>query len=280
MTLPQRIAKFYDDSTDLWLDSWGEHMHHGYYGPEGKREINHQEAQVDMIEALLEWGYLPDQVTRIFDAGCGIGASSRYLANRFERASTLGLTLSPVQAARGKAYNEKAGLADRCEIRAADVYQTDPEKEGAFDLIWSMESAEHMGDKPALFDLFYRLLRPGGTLLMATWCHRNEPPALRSHEQENLDKLCKLYHLPPWTSIPKLAEDAEEAGFKHIKTDDWSEGIAPFWGAVIKESLKPKNWPGLLRSGTGTLKGAWAMRYMQKGFREGSICYGMLTATK
>ncbi|PHI18454.1 SAM-dependent methyltransferase [Lewinellaceae bacterium SD302] len=280
MTLNQRIGKFYDDSTDLWLNSWGEHMHHGYYGPDGKREVNHQQAQIDMIEALLEWGQLPDRIDRIFDAGCGVGASSRYLAQRFPGAKTLGLTLSPVQAARGKKLNERAVLAEQCEIRAADVYATDPSREGKFDLIWSMESAEHMGDKPRLFKLFHDLLRPGGTLLMATWCHRDEPPALSSAEQANLNKLCKLYHLPPWTSIPELARDAKDAGFQNIHTDDWSEGISPFWGAVIKESLRPANWPSLLRSGPGTLKGAWAMRYMQKGFREGSIRYGMLTAKK
>ena len=254
-------------------------MHHGYYGRDGSKKINHQEAQVDMIEALIEWGNLPDKVERIFDAGCGVGASSRYLVQRFPGATALGLTLSPVQAARGKALNERAGLSDRCEINEGDVYQTS-EESGSYDLIWSMESAEHMGDKKALFDLFYRLLRPGGTVLMATWCHRDEPPELTAVEQENLDKLCKLYHLPPWVSIPTLASAAQEAGFQNLKTDNWSAGIAPFWGAVIKESLKPKNWPGLLRSGPGTLKGAWAMRYMQKGFREGTIRYGMLTATK
>lgn len=255
-------------------------MHHGYYGADGQRKVNHQQAQIDMIEALLAWGYLPNKVERIFDAGCGIGASSRYLVQRFPGATALGRTLSPIQAARGKAYNQKAGLAEQCTIEVADVYTTDPTKVGQFDLIWSMESAEHMGDKPALFDLFYRLLRPGGTLLMATWCHRAEPPSLEASEQDNLDKLCKLYHLPPWTSIPNLAEDAVQAGFKGVKTDDWSAGIAPFWSAVIKESLKPKNWPGLLRSGPGTLKGAWAMRYMQRGFRQGTIRYGMLTGKK
>lgn len=278
-TLNQRIAEFYNASTDLWLDAWGDHMHHGYYGPEGTAQVNHQEAQVDMIEALLKWGHLPDKLERIFDAGCGVGASSRYLVQRFPGSTALGLTLSDVQAARAATINERAGLAEQCTIKAGDVYQTDAEP-GTYDLIWSMESAEHMGDKKGLFDLFYRLLRPGGTVLMATWCHRDEPPKLTAAEQANLDKLCQLYHLPPWVSIPTLAKAASDAGFQQIRTDDWSQGIAPFWGAVIKESLKPKNWPGLLRSGPGTLKGAWAMRYMQKGFREGSIRYGMLTATK
>lgn len=281
ISLNQRIRNFYDASTDLWLNAWGEHMHHGYYGPAGKRKVNHQQAQIDMVEALLEWGYLPDSgLDRIFDVGCGIGASSRYLVQRFPGSTALGFTLSPVQAARGKTYNQRAGLGQLCEIRAADVYAANPATIGTFDLIWSMESAEHMGDKPRLFKLFSDLLRPGGTLLMATWCHRDEPPTLAPDEQHTLDKLCRLYHLPPWTSIARLAADAAAAGFQHVKTDDWSAGIAPFWGAVIRESLKPQNWPGLLRSGPGTLKGAWAMRYMQSGFRRGTIRYGVLTGRK
>jgi len=278
-SLNQRIRQFYDASTDLWLNAWGDHMHHGFYGPKGEKRPSHQAAQVDMIEALLQWGHLPDRVGRIFDAGCGVGASSRYLVNRFAGARELGLTLSPVQAERGKRLNQQADLSERCEIRAQDVYALDPAA-GPFDLIWSMESAEHMGDKEALFDLFYRCLAPGGTVLMATWCHRATPPELEPVESKNLDKLCRLYHLPPWVPIARLATAADAAGFKAVQTDDWSAAVAPFWGAVIRESLRPRNWPGLLRSGVGTLQGAWAMRYMQSGFRRGTIRYGVLSARK
>lgn len=279
MEQAQRIAQFYNASTDLWLDAWGDHMHHGYYGPQGDAGIGHQEAQVDMIEALLEWGLAPPRPKKIFDAGCGVGASSRYLAKKYTEAQTLGFTLSEVQAARATALNESAGLNNRCKVITRNVYDLSPE-DGPFDLIWSMESAEHMGDKPQLFQTFYEALAPGGTLLMATWCHRPTPPSLDAAEEKNLAKLRRLYHLGEWISVPALAETADKVGFKNIRTDDWSDAVAPFWGAVIRESLRPTNWPGLLRSGPGTLKGAWAMRYMQRGFRRGSIVYGILAATK
>ncbi|MEM9261128.1 MAG: hypothetical protein AAGA62_15915, partial [Bacteroidota bacterium] len=81
-SLTERIKQFYDSSTDLWLNAWGDHMHHGYYGADGQREVSHQQAQIDMIEALLDWGNTPTGSKRIFDAGCGVGASSRYLAQR------------------------------------------------------------------------------------------------------------------------------------------------------------------------------------------------------
>jgi tocopherol O-methyltransferase len=279
--LNRRIRDFYDASTPLWLNTWGEQMHHGYYGPDGKRKVDHGQAQIDMIEQLLHWGGVADRsFTRFLDAGCGVGGSSRYLARRYPGAEGLGVTLSPVQAHRGNGYNREAGLSDRVTLIAKDVYALQAEQTGTFDLIWSMESAEHMADKEGLFRLFHEMLRPGGTLLMATWCHRPEPPYLSPTDQYNLQQICQLYHLPPLVSVPRLAKAARSVGFAEVQTDDWSDAVAPFWDAVIKSGLDPRNWPGLLRSGIGTIRGAWAMRYMKKGFASGAIRYGVVSARK
>ena len=255
-------------------------MHHGYYGPDGQRKVAHQQAQLDMIDELLRWGNAPASIGRFLDAGCGVGGSSRYLALRHPAATGLGVTLSPVQAENGRRYNREAGVEDRLEIRAQDVYTIDPEKDGAFDLIYSMESAEHMEDKAALMELFYRMLRPGGQLVMATWCHRAEPPALTAEDRKVLGNICKLYHLPPLVSVPVLGEAAAEAGFNNVNTDDWSAAVEPFWGAVISSGLDPRNWPGLISAGMSTIKGAWAMKYMKEGFRTGAIRYGVLRGRK
>ncbi|NJC24735.1 methyltransferase domain-containing protein [Neolewinella antarctica] len=280
MSLNQKIKDFYDASTPLWLNTWGEQMHHGYYGPNGERKTEHKQAQVDMIEALLEWAQAPASVDRFLDAGCGVGGSSRYLAKRFPKATGLGVTLSPVQAENGMRYNREAGVAERLEIRAQDLYTLDPVQEGQFDIIWSMESAEHMADKRGLMDLFHKLLRPGGQLLMATWCHRETPPALSTADQKVLQSICDLYHLPPMVSIKDMGGAATAAGFNNVATDDWSKAVEPFWGAVISSGLDPRNWPGLIKAGKSTIKGAWAMKYMKEGFRTGAIRYGMIRGTK
>lgn len=279
-TLNTRIKNFYDASTPLWLTTWGEQMHHGYYGPDGKRKVEHRQAQLDMIEAMLEWGQAPTRLQRFLDAGCGVGGSSRYLALKHPEARGLGLTLSPVQARNGQRYNQEAGVGDRVEIRAQDVFSLDPAAEGTFDLVWSMESAEHMADKEALMELFLAMLRPGGQLIMATWCHRPVPPALTEDDQRVLGKIGELYHLPPLVSVPDLKAAALKAGFTNVATDDWSAAVEPFWGAVISSGLDPRNWPGLIRAGASTIKGAWAMKYMKEGFRSGAIRYGVLHATK
>ena len=55
-TLITQIQQFYDNSSSLWEQVWGEHMHHGYYGPDGTQKKNRRQAQIDMIEELLHWG--------------------------------------------------------------------------------------------------------------------------------------------------------------------------------------------------------------------------------
>jgi len=143
-----------------------------------------------------------------------------------------------------------------------------------------MESAEHIKDKPELLHLFYKLLKPGGKFLMVTWCHRDTPPDLSDSEQNLLQHVCNLYHLPPWISIANYEHLAKNTGFVNVKAEDWSRAVFPFWGAVIQSAFTWQGMKGLLRSGWGTIRGAYAMRYMQAGFRKGLIKYGVFQGQK
>ena len=276
-TLNQQIGHFYDRSTPIWLDTWGEHMHHGYYGVDGLAKKDHQQAQIDLVEEMLHWGQV-DKVSRLLDAGCGVGGSARYLAQKFE-AAALGLTLSPVQAEQAQQYTQRAGLQDRVQFQVRDMMTLNA-ADGSFDLVWSMESAEHIRDKQLLFNLFYERLVPGGKFLMATWCHRPTPPELSAKEQQVLEKICRLYHLPPMVERARLVEYATAAGFTEVKSVDWSRSVAPFWKAVIQTALRWSSVGGLLKAGWPTIKGAWAMRYMNEGFRRGVLEFSVIQGQK
>ena len=43
-----------------------------------------------------------------------------------------------------------------------------------FDLVWACESGEHMPDKKKYVEEMVRVLKPGGTLVIACWCQREE----------------------------------------------------------------------------------------------------------
>ncbi|RZM79500.1 methyltransferase domain-containing protein [Leptolyngbya iicbica] len=279
--LYQNIQAFYDQSSALWESTWGEHMHHGYYGPTGThRKQDRYQAQIDLIDQLLRWAQI-DQATAILDAGCGIGGSALYLGDRYS-AQVSGVTLSPAQAARATERAEAAGLSDHAQFLVADVLNT-PFPDEHFDFIWSMESGEHYPDKGQFFRECDRLLKPGGRLLMATWCHRptnSLAGPLTDSEQQHLQWLYQVYHLPYVLSVPDYADLAQQAGLAQIQTADWSEAVAPFWDDVIVSALNWDAIAGLLQTGWPTIQGAFALGLMRWGFQRGLIRYGILCATK
>ena len=100
--LNERIARFYDDSSSLWEEVWGEHMHMGHYGTKGDEKKTDSQAQIDMIDRFLDWGLDGAAVpTKVLDAGCGVGGSSRHIARRYPGAAVIGVTLSPLQCDHG-----------------------------------------------------------------------------------------------------------------------------------------------------------------------------------
>ncbi len=276
-TLNERIKKFYNTSTPLWLNTWGEHMHHGYYGKDGKTKKGDKEAQIDLLNELIEWADIKNP-KYILDAGCGVGGSARFLAKKYH-AQVLGLTLSEIQAENAKQFNIDAGLREKIKIRVQDMLTLTP-KDGPFDLIWALESAEHVPHKEGLSNIFYSLLIPEGKCLVATWCINKPYDELNKSEKKLISHIENLYHIPPMICMAEYQVCFEHSGFKNIKIEEWSNAVAPFWDALIRSALKWKSITGLLRSGMTTIKGAWAMQFMKKGFKKGLIQFVVIQAQK
>jgi tocopherol O-methyltransferase len=277
-TLYQQIQQFYDASSGLWEDIWGEHMHHGYYGADGTQKKERRQAQIDLIEELLSWADVKT-ATNILDVGCGIGGSSLYLAEKFHARST-GITLSPVQAARATERSQEALLNAKTQFLVADA-QAMPFADNSFDLVWSLESGEHMPDKTKFLQECYRVLKPGGTLIMATWCHRpidNLP--LTADEQKHLQDIYRVYCLPYVISLPEYEAIARQLPLNNLLTADWSIAVAPFWNMVIDSAFTPGAILGLLRSGWTTIQGALSLGLMRRGYESGLIRFGLLCGHK
>jgi tocopherol O-methyltransferase len=284
--LYQDIQQFYDASSGLWEQIWGEHMHHGYYGRSGNNKVNRRQAQIDLIEELLAWAGYTDQNSltnpqNIIDVGCGIGGSSLYLAQKFD-ANVTGITLSPVQANRATDRAKNAGLQEQVQFQVANALEM-PFPDNQFDLVWSLESGEHMPDKTQFLAECYRVLRPGGKLILATWCHRSTDSvagALTKDEKRHLAEIYRVYCLPHVISLPDYEAIAVKCGFKDLRADDWSNSVAPFWDVVIDSAIKPEAIIGLFQSGWRTIEAALSLSLMSRGYSRGLVKFGLLTATK
>jgi len=309
-SLNEGIASFYDESSGLWEEQWGEHMHHGFY-PNGLDRDDHARAQVDMIDEALKWAEVDgSKIRTMLDVGCGIGGSSRHIARTFG-CDAEGITLSPVQARRANELSSqvsqfretprgaetttfespqtrsprdgKMTRDPRLNFRVADAL-AQPFPNDQFDLVWSMESGEHMPDKKKFIGELTRVCAPGGKIIIATWCHRDlrlGETALPESEQFLLDRICDAYYLPKWCSVSdyeRIANDDDR--LTDLKTADWSKEVAPFWRAVIGVALTKRGVLGLLRAGPATVRGGLVMPLMQKGLRDGTIKFNLITATK
>jgi tocopherol O-methyltransferase len=289
-TLYQQIQQFYDASSTLWEEVWGEHMHHGYYGPEGNLKKERRQAQIDLIEEFLAWGMESPEgqslaekskFSQILDIGCGIGGSTLYLAEKFQAQAT-GITLSPVQANRAIERAQAAQLSQNVNFRVANALEM-PFEDDSFDLVWSLESGEHMPNKIQFLQECYRVLKPGGLFLMATWCHRPvwpTAPELTDDERKHLTEIYRVYALPYVISLPEYEAIAIKTGFDCIQTADWSKAVAPFWNIVIDSAFNLKSILGLLSSGWTTIEAALSLGLMSQGYERGLIKFGLLRGTK
>jgi tocopherol O-methyltransferase len=276
----ERIQQFYDSSSKLWEQIWGEHMHHGYYGRGGTYKIDRRQAQIDLIEELLNWAGI-ENPQNIVDIGCGIGGSTLYLAEKYN-ARACGISLSPIQIVRAKERAEEFGLKEKVQFQVADALNM-PFEDNSFDLVWSLESGEHMPDKIRFLQECYRVLQPGGTLIMATWCHRptnSLAGELTEDEKKHLQEIYRVYCLPYVISLPEYEAIAIECGFNNIRSDDWSIAVAPFWDIVIDSVLTPQAIIGLWQSGWNTIEAALSLGLMSGGYRRGLIRFGLICGKK
>ncbi|KAL5208779.1 hypothetical protein ABZP36_033214 [Zizania latifolia] len=284
--LKEGIAGLYDESSGVWESIWGDHMHHGFYDAgEAASMSDHRRAQIRMIEEALAFAAVPDDAAKkpksVVDVGCGIGGSSRYLAKKYG-AQCYGITLSSVQAARGNALASEQGLSDKVSFKVADALEQ-PFPDGQFDLVWSMESGEHMPDKRKFVSELARVAAPGARIVIVTWCHRDLEPSedsLKPDELNLLKRICDAYYLPDWCSPSDYVKIAKSLSLEDIRTADWSENVAPFWPAVIKSALTWKGLTSLLRSGWKTIRGALVMPLMINGYKRGLIKFTIITCRR
>lgn len=160
----RRVARYY-----RWLDglSWFQErrgeaghgalpVHRALADPEGGTPSPF------VIHRLMLTGLDLPAAPRVLDAGCGYGATMLDLAPKLGGDWT-GLTLSPVQAARGMAEVATRGLAGRVRIA---VRSYDAPIEGRFDLAYGIESLIHSADPVRTVANLAASLAPGGHLVI------------------------------------------------------------------------------------------------------------------
>ena len=267
---------------------WGEHIHLGYYNDEerekGYKKKNFIQAKYDFIDEMAKWGKVDGlKPAKILDVGCGIGGTSRFLAKKFGTdTSVTGITLSQEQVDRATELAKERGISN-AKFQVMDALAMTFE-DNSFDVVWACESGEHMPDKKRYVEEMTRVLKPGGRIVIATWCQRDETRErpFNNEERRMLDFLYSEWTHPYFISIGdyrRLMLGTEQ--LKVVETADWTTPTIASWRHSIwvgvfdpwPVAIRPYLWYKCFRDGL-------TLERMHGAFRDGLMQYGMMTATK
>jgi SAM-dependent methyltransferase len=97
----------------------------------------------------------------VLDVGCGLGGSSRFVANRYG-ARVTGIDLTAEYVETGNALNTWVGLDGRVSLDQGNATAT-PYADATFDKAYMLHVGMNIADKEALAQELFRILKPGGT---------------------------------------------------------------------------------------------------------------------
>ncbi|MBE9239745.1 methyltransferase domain-containing protein [Synechocystis salina] len=277
------VANAYDQWTEDGILEyyWGDHIHLGHYGnpPVTKDFI---QSKIDFVHAMARWGSLDKLApgTTVLDVGCGIGGSSRILAQDYNFNVT-GITISPQQVKRATELTPpdvtaKFAVDDAMALSFPDA---------SFDVVWSVEAGPHMPDKAVFAKELLRVLKPGGILVVADWNQRDDRQVpLNFWEKPVMRQLLDQWSHPAFASIEGFAENLEATGLVEgqVTTADWTVPTLPAWLDTIWQGIiRPQGWlqyglPGFVKS----VREVPTILLMRLAFGTGLCRFGMFKAVR
>lgn len=176
---------------------YGDFLNFGYWTNETRTG---QEACELMLERLL--AHITEKTGSILDVACGLGATSRHLLNYYPAESITGINIADEQIA----YCNKKIPGGRFLVMRAEALDF---KEESFDNIICVEAAFHFETRLDFFKEAYRVLKPGGRLVLSDILVA-VPAKLQPRENRiaSLDQYRALY---------------DEAGFASVDIEDATE---------------------------------------------------------
>ena len=216
---------FSEAGPDYFAWSHGFNMHFGYFrwgmNP-FRREAMLEQMNVEVLERLWVGGG-----GRILDMGCGLGATLRSFARQRPDVELIGITVVPWQVERGTQLNVACAEGARVQLLEGDYEKTELEP-GSFDAVYGLESTCYArgADKAGLLREAYRLLKPGGRMVMADGFLRGGR-RMGVLQRAIYHKLCECWVIDTLGEVARVEEEMERIGFDEVQVEAAQMRVAP-----------------------------------------------------
>ncbi len=227
------LQRCYDALNDIVYPILSERLHLGYWDADTYRVFPLSRALRRMEERLYELLDVAPE-SHILDAGCGCGRVALHMAGRGLYVTAIDVTDRHLERARRNVLRMR-DLGSRVTVKKMDYHHLEPLAADSFDGVYAMESLCHATGPLKVFQGFFRILRPGGHLVIHDADRPSGDVAMGEEAATMINHISELGAMPTFqrSNDGLYRELLEEAGFTDVRLYDYSENVRPmlrlFW---------------------------------------------------
>ncbi len=215
------IARYYDLSEvhyrKIWKLDKSRSLHYGYWDSSVK---NFHEALLNINKVLAEAAQIKEG-EKILDAGCGVGGSAIWLAKE-KNCPVTGISLNENQINKAIALAKTSGVTEKVLFEQKD-YSNTLYPDNSFDVVWAIESVCYADDKSDFLKEAYRILKPGGRLIIADFFRRKN---LSPKERDQITKWAACWAINDFSTTEDF-DDKLKSCFHDIAWENATDAIMP-----------------------------------------------------
>lgn len=216
------IEQYYDVSATHYNKVWNlkksRSLHYGYWDATTK----HFHDAMMNINKILSTKASITNTHHVLDAGCGIGGSALWLAKNIGCKVT-GISLSAKQVATANQLALYEQVQHIAHFEQQDFTNT-TFADASFDIIWAIESVCHAPQKAAFISEAYRLLKPGGKLIIADFFKKDQ---LALKDAQLIKRWAEGWAIDDFDTKENFHETLIQKGFHNIDVADATTNIKP-----------------------------------------------------
>jgi tocopherol O-methyltransferase len=212
----ERVAKYYEDTQQWYNFFWGINGIHFGIWDEGTTSHNESVQNTNEFAAQLLGVNVGD---RVLDAGCGIGATARFIAEQYQ-AHVTGITIADNQVEEARS-STPPNLKDLVTFVNRD-FEATGFNDNSFDGVYAIESICH-GDPARFIVEAYRLLDKGGRIVVFDY---SVAESLNKPDEAKYQIYVDGHQVPGILPVDEFKEHLENVGFNGIIHQDLSAQVA------------------------------------------------------
>jgi tocopherol O-methyltransferase len=216
----KKVVAYYDYTIPFYKLFWHKGTNAIHYGLWDEYTKSHTEALLNMNKVVAQLAEVKPEGF-VLDAGCGVGGTSIWIAKHIG-STVSGITVSNKQKLKAEKYAEREGVNDKTCFSVQDFTHTNF-SDNTFDAVIAIESVCYAEDKASFIKEAYRVLKPGGRLVVADGFLGRAPQTER--ERNIYQEFLRGFQLDNLAETNGFERAMRDIGFLNVEMFDKTKEI-------------------------------------------------------